>query len=231
MIPVLACPVLVPGKVGAMLASVDVPVGRTIVIAQGSDVPEATIRLPHNIGVAAAWNLAIKCSPWASWWAIVNDDLEFAPGDLARLVEAMADSRARVVTLDGFSAFGINREAVERVGFFDENYHPAYVEDCDYEYRCKLTGVPMIVVQASLHHERSYSVGNGYREHNARTHPENNDYHVRKWGGPIRGGETLETPFGAGASPDVWTLSLQRLRLQSWTGETETMALTGGETR
>lgn len=39
-----------------------------------------------------------------------------------------------------FSCFMINRETIERVGYFDEGFYPAYFEDNDYHYRLKLAG-------------------------------------------------------------------------------------------
>lgn len=37
-----------------------------------------------------------------------------------------------------FSGFMITPETIEKVGWFDEDFHPAYFEDNDYHYRCKL---------------------------------------------------------------------------------------------
>lgn len=229
MIPVLIVPVLTGRRVLDMLASIDLPVGLRLVIDNGAgiEVPDAhVVHLPHNIGVAAAWNLGIKATCRAPWWAIVNDDVVFAPGDLGRLMAAMADPSPRVVTLDGFAAFGINQAALGRVGWFDENFHPAYVEDCDYEYRCRLLGVPIMSIPAHLRHERSATIGlPHYSAENARTYPANLDYFRRKWGGPIRGGEQFMTPFDAGGSPSDWTLDHGRLAWLTWQEPDETTAL------
>lgn len=218
MIPVLIVPYLRPGMVATMLASVDEPVGRTIVIDNGSGVPHpGTISLPANIGVAAAWNLGLKVTIDAPWWAIVNDDLELAPGDLARLAQQMEIAGPRVVTLDGFSAFGINWEALSTVGFFDESYMPAYCEDCDYEHRCKVARVPIIAIPSALKHHRSSTIGDQhYGEQNGRTYPLNVAYHKAKWGGGLRGGEQLATPFGRGGSVADWTADPRRYRDQRW---------------
>lgn len=220
MIPVLIVPVLSADRVGDMFASVDVPIGLSIVVDNGADVAVTgshVIHLPHNIGVAAAWNLGIKVTPAAAWWAITNDDIVFASGDLASLVETMADPAPRVVTLDGFAAFGINRAALAIAGWFDENYHPAYVEDCDYERRCALLDVPIIAIPAGLHHERSSTIRNPHwGAENDRTYPANLAYHRAKWGGDIRGGERFATPFDASGSPAHWTLDPERLASQAW---------------
>lgn len=219
MIPVLIVPCLRPDLVGTLLASVDVAVGRRVVIDNGgsADVPDA-IHLPANLGVGASWNLGLKLTIDAPWWLIVNDDVVFFPGTLARLVAQMADPSPRIVALDGFSAFGINTAALDAVGFFDENYHPAYVEDCDYEYRCRLAGVPIFsLVDARLQHERSSTIADPhYRKQNSRTYPANVQYHRDKWGGGARGGETLASPFGRGGALRDWTLDPARLRAQRW---------------
>lgn len=217
MIPVLAVPVLVPGRVEAMLASVDVPVERTLVIDQGAHLPFADIHLPHNIGVAAAWNLVFKVTPHAPWWAIVNDDLVFGSGDLGRLVSHMDHASPRVVTLDGFAAFGINQAALDRVGFFDENFMPAYCEDADYEYRCRLSGVPITSAPSGIRHARSSTIADPhYRNENARTYPENLAYYRAKWGGPLRGGERFTSPFDSGSDPSVWAANPRRRRTLDW---------------
>jgi len=222
MIPVLGVPTLTRyDLLQRMLASVDEPVGQIIVVDNGGYCPEPAgthvIHLPANLGVAAAWNLVLKATPRAPWWAIVNDDLTFAPGDLARLINAMSDESPRLATLDGFSAFGINRVALEIVGFFDENFHPAYCEDADYEYRCRLVGVPIVAVPAGLRHERSSTIAlDRYRRQNDRTYPENVQYFKSKWGGPMRGGEVYTAPFNGTGGPNDWNLDPRRLRDLSW---------------
>lgn len=228
MIPVLIVPCLRADLVERMVASVDVPVGRWIILANGAEVKApGTVHLPANLGVAASWNLGMKLSADAPWWFITNDDIVFAPGDLARLCDAMTDGE--LVTLDGFAAFGISRDTVERVGLFDENYMPAYVEDCDYEYRCRLAGVPIVPIPSNLLHSRSSTIDlPEYRRQNARTYPENVAYHVAKWGGPPRGGERFDSPFDGGGAPDEWVVSLERRNRLAW--ET-TALLPEGETR
>lgn len=216
MIPVLIVPFLRPDLVGQMVASVDVPVGRWIALDNGNTGTEVpgVIHLPANLGVAASWNLGIKLTIDAPWWCIVNDDVVFAPGDLARLEQAMG-SDPMLVTLDGFSAFGVNAAAIATVGWFDENYHPAYCEDADYEYRCRLTGVPIVAQAAGLQHRRSSTIAEPrWAAANARTYPANRAYYRTKWGGELRGGETLQSPLKGGVRD--WTLDFERLRDQAW---------------
>ena len=221
MIPVLAVPVLNrPDLLEAMLASIDVRVDRLIVIdnSPGGIIPSRgdVIRTGANLGVAASWNLAIKAAPRAPWWAIVNSDLEFAPGDLGRLAAHM-DVSTGIATLVEFAAFGISAQAVERVGWFDENFVPAYCEDTDYRRRCALAGVPIEeLAAAALHHTSStYRSDSHLAQENARTYPENVAYYRRKWGGWI-GDEHYATPFDHGGSVADWSLDFRRLRQLGW---------------
>lgn len=221
MIPVLAVPVLRPDLVGRMLDSVDVSVDQLLVIDNGAGVDLApwvsVVRLPSNLGVAASWNLAMKLTPRAPWWALVNDDVVFAPADLTRLAGAMADPAPRIATLDGFAAFGINAAALALVGWFDENFHPAYCEDADYEFRCRLAGVPIVSIPAGLRHDRSATIQDPrYQAQNARTYPLNAAYYCSKWGGDLRGGETFTTPFNRGGHVRDWALDIARVRDQAW---------------
>lgn len=230
MIPAIIVPTLTRYDLLAKLhASIDVPWERFLVIDNGGSCPPmwktTVLNLPGNLGVGSSWNLGMKLTPDVPWWCIVNDDVVFAPGDLAALTAAMEAGEA-LVTLDGFSAFGISRATVQSVGYFDENFHPAYCEDADYEYRCKLAGVPIVTIPANLTHERSSTIAlPEYGEQNARTYPENVRYYRRKWGGPLRGGEVFNTPFDEGGDPDEWIGSHGRRVQQGW--ETTALEPTG----
>jgi UDP-glucose 4-epimerase len=137
-IPVLAIPALNrPDLLRRHLASIDVEVGRLFVIDNSpdgsmgdvaSELGIEVVDVGHNLGVAASWNLAIKITPSAPWWLLANVDQEYAPDDLERLARDMADPEPRIACLYRFGAFGINAAAVERAGWFDENFVPIYCE-------------------------------------------------------------------------------------------------------
>lgn len=221
MIPVLGVPCISrPDLLERMLHSITVDVGETIIIDNGAGVVPLDlrpIRLPHNLGVAASWNLIIKLTPKAPWWLISNADVVYAQADLEALCEVMEDPSPAVWTMDGFAAFAINAACVEEVGFFDENYHPAYVEDCDYEYRCKLRHVPIRELPNSIHHDTSSTIADDfYAVQNARTYNSNVEYHRHKWGGHLRGGERFDIPNIDGDPAGDWQLDLRRLRENAW---------------
>lgn len=228
MIPVLAIPALNrPDLLRECLASIDEPVGRLIVIDNSADgsMGEAAdgcgaevIDTGHNLGVAASWNLAMQVAPNAPWWCHVGVDTRFTPGDLACLEEAMTDPAPQVACLFRFGAFGINQACLDRVGWFDENFHPIYCEDADYEYRCRLANVPIRDLPSGTVHAEggSVSLRSGHERDNATTYPANLAYYEAKWGGPLRGGERYETPFARGGSVGDWTLDPRRIRDLQW---------------
>lgn len=220
MIPVLGVPILNrPDLLERMLASVDLPVDRRVIVDNGGVWQGEAIRPGWNLGVAASWNLIVQTTPDALWWLIVNADIEFAPGDLARLVQVMDTPEPRVAALVEFAAFGINAACIDAVGWFDECFHPIYGEDCDYEYRCKLANVPIVRVPGSTRHDSSatYRSDPTFGRRNSETHPENIRYYQDKWGGPPRGSERFTTPFNLGGDIRDWRLDRARLVRQSWT--------------
>lgn len=203
----------------AMLASIDHDIDQRVIIDNGGLAPlEDVIRLPHNIGVAASWNLGIKVTPKAPYWLIVNDDIEFGPGDLARLEATVDPSAGAVYFMLGMAAFAITRHAVSAAGFADEAIHPAYDEDLDWHRRMKLAGVITVEVGFTGSHVGSATIMSDpeLRRINGMTHSANDAYYARKWGGSKLGGETFETPFNRGGHLGDWRPDIEVLRRQAW---------------
>lgn len=215
-----------PDMAARMISSID-RLCQLVVIINGDPVIQGPIKTaahnnpmvqnaiwivpPTNLGVAASWNLIIRSFP-ADWWMLVNADITFSPGDL----ELVQPNGAGVWCLYEFGAFALTGETIDRVGWFDENFHPIYFEDNDYRYRCHLAGVPVVDLPGQTRHDNSSTINSGYRRDNDRTFPENGAYYQAKWGG-WPGHETLETPFGLAVGPDWWRLDRNRLADQAWT--------------
>lgn len=230
-IPLLAIPCINrPDLLERCLASIDVPIGRLLVIDNSPDgldfrVPDHLRDVlyhetpPANLGVAGSWNHAIKTHAHLDWWAFANADTELAPGDLARLAAEMSEPGPRWVGMNGdWRLMGLNAEAVARAGLYDENLHPCYDEDADYEWRCTLAGVPWYFIEGGATHVGSAAIRSDerYARANGRTHAANDAYYLLKWGGMPRRGERFTTPFDSGASVREWTLDVRRLRDNAW---------------
>lgn len=172
-------------------------------------------RMHANIGVGAAWNLVMKMHPKERWWAIFNSDVVVDGENLAKLERGMKVHD--LCYLSNMSAFGIRATCVQKVGWFDENFVPAYFEDNDYDYRCRLMGVHIETVGHVVEHVVSATLKRSvhYQYENARSYPANRKYYGDKWGGFV-GSETYTTPFDRGGSPRDWTLDMARLQTLSW---------------
>lgn len=95
-----------------------------------------------NRGVAGSWN---ECAKWFSSepnWILANEDCYFLPGQL-RLICKCADNHTEepIIYLNSsgtYYCFIWSLIGREQFGEFDENFWPAYYEDCDYRVRLQL---------------------------------------------------------------------------------------------
>jgi len=95
-----------------------------------------------NIGYAGAFNTGIKLMlehniPYATF---SGDDTRFIPGRLEAAKHILENKNACMYHFEGYSSFAITLDAVKLIGPMDENFWPAYCEDCDYWYRAQLAG-------------------------------------------------------------------------------------------
>lgn len=166
MIPWLVVPTLTRHDLlERMLASVDVPVERLVVIDNSGSLDAAgtslaadfrVLRMPTNLGVAASWNLACRLAYRAPWVLIASDDVTFPPGALAGFAEASSEDRLVLSsTWPHWCAFSIGAGVVHRVGLFDEAYYPAYFEDVAYRRAADAAGVEVVHGPAVGHRNSS----------------------------------------------------------------------------
>ncbi|MFL6227743.1 MAG: glycosyltransferase family 2 protein [Pyrinomonadaceae bacterium] len=229
-IPFVGVPVLNRGDLlTRCVESLDYPVARIVVINNGDDegVRESlsslregrpnleVVKPAHNLGVAGSWNFFLREYD-APYHLICGSDIQFAPGDLEK-IQRFAESHPEDAIMfgnHGYSIFALRRRGVETVGYFDENFYPAYLEDCDYAYRLKLLGARASNVPGinAVHGEAPYWGSSTilsdptYRERNGVTHGNNFTYYRAKWGG-INGEEIYPYPFNdPSRSPKEWTL-------------------------
>ncbi len=163
--------------------------------------PNITCIAPgRNVGVAAAWNLLLDHAGEEAL-VISNDDIVFGPRTFEELVTGVA--RHPFVSGLGFALFAQSPECVKRVGFYDENFWPAYYEDDDYAHRLRRAGIePLSVLSEPVQHlgwatTRALGDRASYiheqREVNAR-------YFEAKWGSS---GAHYAEPFD-GKPPQGW---------------------------
>lgn len=146
------------------------------------------LKQERNLGVSASWNLIIRTAETLGFdeCFIGSNDTALASGSLAAAVSFPKEPDVAIWHLMGFSFFMLNRRTIERVGWFDENFYPAYKEDQDYAYRCQLAGLRRIDVPgAGGDHVGSATINSNplYQQRNIRTHFDWNMNHYRmKWG-------------------------------------------------
>lgn len=157
-----------------------------------------------NIGVAPAWNLGILSALHlgADYVAVLNHDIVLARDTLPTLVywhgrgvslptvravprKSLESTfmRQRWVSRPGdFCGFLITRAVIDKVGWFDEKFEIAYMEDLDYEMRCLRAGVQHgSCHDALVHHYGSRAVYEGGVD-NGPSFRKNAAYFERKWG-------------------------------------------------
>ena len=95
-----------------------------------------------NIGVAGAWNYLIeKIFEKSEYALILNDDIYFGKQEAhIRLLVEQQKFDFAVTPLD-WCAFVLPKTTWDKIGKFDENFYPAYCEDCDYHLRMKKKGM------------------------------------------------------------------------------------------
>ena len=91
---------------------------------------------PYNMGCATSWNYHIKMNPECDYWIFSGDDITFSKGDLRNSNESSKESDIAFSSLpEKYSFFSLSKKCVNLLGFFDENIHPAYFEDDDFDRR------------------------------------------------------------------------------------------------
>lgn len=96
-------------------------------------------RSAGNLGVAGSWNRIMDWAGGGCW--LVNSDIAFQPGVLQ---EAMAQVKRRpeivLHHLRSAACFYATAEFRATLGWFDENFYPAYHEDEEMALRCARLG-------------------------------------------------------------------------------------------
>lgn len=127
-------------------------------------LPMTYVRHEENTGVAAAWNEGMKLAFKAGHMhvLVMNNDVILAEDTVPALLRWQKESGGvvsahSVVTVHAlqyvdrhhtftepcdYSCFLITKAIVDKVGWFDTGYWPAYFEDYDYDCRLEVAGIP-----------------------------------------------------------------------------------------
>lgn len=165
-----------------------------------------------NIGVAASWNLI--CNEFFlqrkyDYALLLNDDIGLGrkERELLQYTESInhlrqdiphqKDDIGIIVSEKQWSVILIPKETFFKVGFFDDQFFPAYFEDNDYAYRMKLKGLKVHTTpylnpayyQQSMSMQKDQELANGFMKNRQR--------YIDKWGG-LPGEEKFTQPFEYG---------------------------------
>jgi GT2 family glycosyltransferase len=104
-----------------------------------------------------------------------------------------------------FSCFLIKKDFFDKVGYFDENFKPAYFEDNDAHRRINLLGFKALNVNAPFYHFGSVTQNwQGVPAVPGEQFDANRQYYINKWGG-APGQERFDTPYNSTSfTPKEW---------------------------
>jgi GT2 family glycosyltransferase len=163
----------------------------------------------RNLGVSASWNLIIRIGMSKGYDRIIigSNDTFLRPGSIEAAVVTPKSSDVAVYHLEHFNFFMVSDNTVADVGWFDENFYPAYKEDQDYVFRCELAGRRRHFIDgAGGEHVGSATIHSNpkYLHRNSVTHGQwNMDYYRRKWGGDADA-EVFCRPFNDSTKDHRW---------------------------
>jgi GT2 family glycosyltransferase len=169
-----------------------------------------------NRGVAASWNEGMRraMADGHRYAVITNDDVQFTPGALIEMYGSLRASGAVSMSANQNGAYpkqgitvGIDffclavdmEQLVERCGWFDENFIPAYFEDNDMSYRMELAGAQRLLnTEAIVNHTGSATQFLHGEENGICSHfqfEKNRSYYNYKWSALAPGYEFSEHPY------------------------------------
>jgi GT2 family glycosyltransferase len=175
----------------------------------------------NNLGCGPSWNRIIRTSPGD--WLICGNDIQFGAGGVKKIVEAHAlHQDASLICASGYNVFVLTEAGLSNAGLFDENFYPAYFEDCDHFRRIALSGAKAVNVPGfeCVHGEAPYWGSSTIKSDpeldrkNGITFGNLQRYYVMKWGG-APGRETFQRPFNRDIPLDHWEMDPEFRRQNS----------------
>lgn len=155
-----------------------------------------------NRGVAGSWNDCAKLFPEEPTWLIMNEDAWFLPGYLETICTVARNAKQPVIFLNNSNAFYCfvwTALGKKEIGEFDENFWPAYYEDCDYKVRLAMKGYNGFVYalqgREPLPHGKPRTGGVNYNAMLQGCGLLNRVYWLKKWGNQDFTTATYQTPY------------------------------------
>lgn len=175
-----------------------------------ADIVAHSVTNNHNAGVGPSWNTGaqLALAQGAEFVTLTSTSMRLQPDGGAALCRT-ADLAAEngqwpygFESMNGWHLITLGRRTFDEVGYFDEEFAPAYYEDNDFIYRMRLAGIldtgdrskrkiPWIGALRYRCVQDGHAIANGVKvdlEKNAA-------YYAKKWGG-LPGEEKFTTPFG-----------------------------------
>lgn len=174
-----------------------------------------------NLGCGPSWNHIALNAP--APWFFSGNDMKFLPGSVALLDKTLDQNPdAAEIMAYHYSAFLLTEKGFKIIGRFDENFYPAYFEDCDHYRRMILAGFKDIRVPGfeCVHGEAPYWGSSTIKSDpelnrkNGITFSNLQAYYIRKWGGEP-GKETYTKPFNKDLPLDYWERDIELRKANS----------------
>lgn len=158
--------------------------------------------LNQEVSLAAAINKGFKrAMKECDYIVYCADDVIVKGNDIQNMLNELIVNKLWVVlSSHGFSFFCVDPVIFRIVGFWDEDFYPAYFEDNDWYYRIKLVDLSKIgAVETESEHITSVTIKRMSPQKLAQHHVQfnaNRERYIAKWGGEP-GHEAFLTPYGA----------------------------------
>lgn len=225
----MVLPAIDPQMTDECIRSIDVELRDRVIIVDNAR-PRLRANGPllfrgrHNLGVAGSWNLGVQTARerGARFVMLASTSTRFGSGarDVDKLCDIMGEND--VLALMPHPTYWhtalLDLRFFDIVGRADENFYPAYFEECDLERRALLAGVQLVddgqIATATLD---AATVRDGHGVDALRAqHPglvtinyeALAEYWQRKWGCSVDDRRNLDvghkTPFGIDVQLDYW---------------------------
>lgn len=155
----------------------------------------------RNIGVAASWNYFLRNN--SGIVMILNDDVVISDVTIGDVMEAYGTGEGIDIMFSygrGFCLFLLDSNNItSKVGYFDEQFWPAYYEDVDFMRRFVLAGAKAVNIdRIKIEHAGSATLREQQKTGTNKDHDsnftKNKNYYIKKWGG-LPPDEKYNTPF------------------------------------